>query len=241
MPRHYSSGLIESQRTKLPRRAAVRDDDGSRTTQVRRPSIPNIGIHEFDLPRRARPLRPLLATPSAYRLPVCLPAVPPWACVCELVDALDLSQPNSSRHSEGLPREVSGCADLPGDLRRLRASRPAARRVVRARDQDDVQPLGPIPSPSPLLPFARSAAAVIGGEPMALARLSESAVQSEVAVASFSRRCSSRRSRWSTAVQSSCDVQMESRRLVSYPRSSLLMTHTDSYAPGMSGEAAGGP
>src|SRR5439155_15368513 len=53
----------------------------------------------------------------------------------------------------------------------------------------EVPPLSP-PLPSPPLPGARSAATV--GEPIALAALSESAIQSKVTVASFSGRCSSR-------------------------------------------------
>jgi len=39
-----------------------------------------------------------LGDPVRLRLACCLLAVPRGACVCELVDALDVSQPNVSRH-----------------------------------------------------------------------------------------------------------------------------------------------
>ncbi len=153
-----------------------------------------------------------LGDPVRLRLACCLLAVPRGACVCELVDALDVSQPNVSRHLKVLkgarlveerrdgrwmyyhlrPPEqpvlerirscletVSGYADLQVDLRRLRRRRPKSLR-------------SPFRShPLPLLQVARSAAAATVGEPIALA-CPRSAVQSKVAIASFSGRCSSR-------------------------------------------------
>ena len=208
MARHYSDGLIESHERSRP----IVRLSGTTTAAARHRS----GVHELlDRPWRHRPLAAclLLVSRSSWRL-ACANSSTPSTCPNPIRAGTRRPAPRWCPVGPTSRGICVGCARL--DLRRdgwcvLATSMMSSRSLLSP-------PLLPSPPlPSHPLPFARSAAAVIVGEPMALAALSESAVQSEVAMASFSRRGSSWRSRWATAVQSSCDVRMESRRLVSFP------------------------
>jgi len=209
-------------RTKPPHRAAVRDDDGIRTTQVRRAPIQRLeytsstsrGVHELlDRPWRHRPLAAclLLVSRSSWRL-ACANSSTPSTCPNPIRAGTRRPAPRWCPVGPTSRGICVGCARL--DLRRdgwcvLATSMMSSRSLL----SPPLLPSPPLPSP-PIRALGRGRdRRRADGAGRAVGEW----VRSEVAMASFSRRGSSWRSRWATAVQSSCDVRMESRRLVSFP------------------------